>query len=571
MNKQAPWLKYYHGVPLTIDYPDVSMSALVARAAEQYPDNAAYTFMGRTTNYTQMMQEIHACAKAFQAIGIRRGDRVTICMPNLPQTVVSFYALNQIGAIANMIHPLSSEGEIAFFLRESDSVAAVILDQFYDKFAPLLGTGRFRQMVVANVGDALGTIKKIGYRILQRKNSGSVVYSDRVLSWKKFLSGGGNASGGCEEPLRGKDPAAILYSGGTTGTTKGILLSNLNFNALALQTGAMAHCLIPGNSMLAVMPMFHGFGLGVCIHLMLTGGCRCILVPRFNAKSYAELLRTQKPNYIAGVPTLYEAILHNPDMEGVDLSCLFGVFSGGDSLSIELKKNFDRFLKEHNASVQIREGYGTTECVTASCLTPYDTSRVGSIGLPFPDTFYQIVEPGTTEEVPFGEEGEICISGPSVMMEYINQPKETADTLRIHADGKRWLHTGDLGVIDEDGFVYYKQRIKRMIISSGYSIYPSQLESIIDGCPLVQASCVIGVPDPYKMQKVKAFVILEKGILPTDAIREEILAYCRKNIAKYSMPYEIEFREEFPKTRVGKIAYTVLEAEEADRLRLKAE
>lgn len=571
MNKEAPWLKFYKDVPHTIDYPDISMSALVARAAEQYPENAAYTFMGKTTNYTQMMHDIRECAKAFKAFGIRRGDRVTICMPNLPQTVVSFYALNMIGAVANMVHPLSSEGEIEFFLKESDSVAAVTLDQFYEKFQRLLGTGRFQKIIVANVGDALGKIKKIGYRLMELKNSYDVSYSDCVVSWKKFLSGAAGYAGTYEEPLCGKDPAAILYSGGTTGTTKGILLSNLNFNALALQTGAMAHCLIPGNSMLAVMPMFHGFGLGVCIHLMLTGGCRCILVPRFNAKSYAELLRTQQPNYIAGVPTLYEAILHNPDMDGVDLSCLLGVFSGGDSLSIELKKNFDRFLKEHHASVQIREGYGTTECVTASCLTPYDTARVGSIGLPFPDTFYKIVKPGTTEAVPYGEEGEICINGPSVMMEYINQPQETADTLRIHADGARWLHTGDLGVMDEDGFVYYKQRIKRMIISSGYSIYPSQLESVIDGCALVQSSCVIGVPDPYKMQKVKAFVVPAAGIAPTDAAREEIFAYCRKYIAKYSMPYEIEFREEFPKTRVGKIAYTVLEAEEAEKLRLKAQ
>ena len=269
----------------------------------------------------------------------------------------------------------------------------------------------------------------------------------------------------------------------------------------------------------------------------------------------------QKPNLIPGVPTLFEALLRADNLEGADLSFLKGIFSGGDSLSPELKKKVDAFLKDHGCSEQIREGYGTTECVTASCLTPKNYARQGSIGVPFPDTFYKIVEPGTTNEVEANIEGEICISGPTVMLGYMDNPEETRQTLRRHYDGRIWLHTGDLGHMDQDGFVYFRQRIKRMIVTSGYNVYPSQLENIIDANEKVLMSCVIGVKDPYRVQKVKAYVVPMPGVEPTEELKKEILEYCSGRIAKYAMPREIEFRKELPKTLVGKVAYRVLEEE----------
>ena len=266
------------------------------------------------------------------------------------------------------------------------------------------------------------------------------------------------------------------------------------------------------------------------------------------------------------MPTLYEALLRLKTMDGADLSCLKGVFSGGDSLSVELKKKFDKFLKDHNASIQVREGYGTTETVTACCLTPVERFKEGSIGIPFPDTYIKIVEPGTDRELPYGEEGEILLAGPTVMMEYMKHPDETAQTLRHHADGLTWVYTGDLGTMDDEGFIYFKGRAKRMIISSGYNVYPGQLENILDAHPAVQMSCVIGVPDPYKMQKVKAFVKLSAGYEPTEETKNMILAYCREHIAKYAMPYDIAFKDDMPKTLVGKVAYRVLEEEELKRI-----
>ena len=271
------------------------------------------------------------------------------------------------------------------------------------------------------------------------------------------------------------------------------------------------------------------------------------------------------------MPTLYEALLRLPSMDKADLSCLKGVFSGGDSLSVELKKKVDKFLYDHRSMVQVREGYGTTETVTASCLTPIHMAKEGSIGLPFPDMYFKIVEPGTDVEVPYGQEGEILMAGPTVMKEYVNHPEETAQTLRHHADGLTWVYTGDLGVMDADGFVYFRGRKKRMIITSGYNVYPGQLENILDANPMVQMSCVIGVPDPYKMQKVKAFVMLASGVEPTQETEDNLMRYCRQHIAKYALPYDIEFRKTLPTTLVGKVAYRELEDEEEARLNRKAE
>ncbi|HIR07111.1 MAG TPA: acyl--CoA ligase [Candidatus Pullichristensenella stercoripullorum] len=561
---KAPWLKYYGNTPHSIDYPEKTMYEMIEDSARRYPGNIAYEFMGKKTDYRTFLARIQATAKALWAFGIRKGDRVTIAMPNSPQAVDAFYALNRIGAIPTMIHPLSAPGEIAFYLNASKSKAILTLDQFYPKVAEILPALEHPvKVLIARIRDELKAPLRYAFIMTKGRKLPKLPKSDKYTFWNDFMDAGA-AQDTQLPPIDGKarEGAVILYSGGTTGTTKGILLSNLNFNALALQTAAMSgYTDLHGMKMLSVMPIFHGFGLGIGIHTALVVGATCILVPQFTISTYAKLLKKKKPNLIPGVPTLFEALLRADKLENANLSFLRGVFSGGDSLSIELKTKVDKFLKEHNSPVPIREGYGTTECVTASCLTPLGYYREGSIGVPFPDTYYKIVKPGTTDEVPNGEEGEIVLSGPTVMLGYVDNPEETAMTLREHADGRIWLHTGDLGTMDADGFVYFRQRIKRMIVTSGYNVYPSQLENIIDGHEKVLYSCVIGVKDPYKMQKVKAYVVLRPGVQPSDEVKREILKYCEKHIARYAMPYDIEFREELPKTLVGKVAYRKLEEE----------
>ena len=568
---KTPWLKNYGDVPFHLQYQECSMWEAIEKIVEKYPNYTAYIFMGKKTTYKEFAQNVEICARALKAIGIRVGDRITICMPNCPQTVIMFYAVNLVGAVANMVHPLSSEREIEFYIKESKSIAAITLDQFYHKFEAIRENVELSNIIIARIKDELSKPIRAGYMLTEGRKIEKIPKDAPVTIWNYFMDQGRHYHWKYRAVRDPHDPAVILYSGGTTGVTKGILLSNYNFNALGAQIIATNPMFRPGDSMLAVMPMFHGFGLGVSIHSMLMNGGQCVLVPRFTAESYAKLIKRYKCNFIAGVPTLYEALLRQPVMDGVDLSCLKGVFSGGDSLSVELKKRFDKFLYDHNASIQVREGYGTTECVTASCLTPTHVYKEGSIGQPFPDTYYCIVKPGTQEELPYGEEGEICISGPTVMLGYLDHPEETAQTLQVHPDGRTWVHTGDLGTMDDEGFIYFRQRLKRMIVTSGYNVYPSQLENILDAHELVQMSCVIGVPDPLKIQKVKAFVMLKPGVEPTQANKDILMAYCRKNIAKYAMPYDIEFREQLPKTLVGKVAYRVLEEEELTKIKAAKE
>lgn len=563
---EMPWKTQVGDAPLTLEYTNGSIYDKVEAIAKAYPNQVAFDFMGKSTTYKHMLQEINACAKSLKTIGVRENDRVTIAMPNCPQAIYMLYAVNLVGAVANMVHPLSAEKEIENYLNMSNSVTVVTLDQFYNKIEAIRANTKVVNVILARIKDELSRPIKAGYMLTDGRKIAKIPADAPVIQWPQFMKLGKACFWDYKVKRKPEDPAAILYSGGTTGTTKGIVLSNLNFNALSDQVMAANPMFRVGDKMLAAMPLFHGFGLGVCIHTMLSSGGRCILVPRFTAKSYAKLITKYKCNFIAGVPTLYEALLRLPSMDRANLSCLKGVFSGGDSLSVELKKKFDTFLYDHKASIQIREGYGTTECVTASCLTPPLKFKEGSIGIPFPDTYYKIVKPGTDEELPYGEEGEIVLAGPTVMCGYLDMPEETANTLRVHKDGLTWIHTGDLGTMDDEGYVYFHGRAKRMIISSGYNIYPAQLENIFDAHEFVHMSCIIGVPDDYKMEKVKAFVMLKEGVSKSDETKSKLLAYAKKNIAKYAMPYDIEFRDELPTTLVGKVAYRKLEEEELAKI-----
>lgn len=570
ITKRIPWKKTSKAsdIPLSLDYFDGSMYDKIESVAKKYPNQIAFNFMGRATTYKKMCEQIEKCAKALKVLGVRENDCVTIAMPNCPQAIYMFYAVNLVGGIANMIHPLSAEKEIEHYLIVSNSVTAVTLDQFYHKFEKIRDNTPLVNIIIASIKDELSKPIKAGYMLTEGLKIKRIPHDAPVIRWEQFMKLSKSCFYKYRVPRIGKNPAVMLYSGGTTGTTKGIVLTNKNFNALSQQIVATNPMFKVGDKMLAAMPLFHGFGLGVCIHSMLANGGRCILIPRFTPKSYAKQIVKYKCNFIAGVPTLFEALLRLPSMEGADLSYLKGVFSGGDSLSIELKKKFDDFLKRHGAHIQVREGYGMTETVTACCLTPPSMYKEGSIGIPFPDTFIKIVEPDTDKELPYGEEGELLLAGPTVMKRYWDNPKETNLTLRkSKVDGLTWVHSGDLGTMDKDGYIYFKGRAKRMIITSGYNVYPSHLENIFDSHPYVQMSCIIGIPDSYKMEKVKAFVTLKNGVEKNEETKKSIMDYARKHLAKYEMPYDLEFKDDMPKTLVGKVAYRKLEEEEIAKIK----
>lgn len=562
---KTPWYESYGDIPQHLEYPDCSLYDMIVEVKNEHPNNISYNYYGTKVTYKQFIKQIDDAAKSFKNLGVEKGDKVTICMPNTPEAIISFYALNKIGAIANMVHPLSSENEIKNFLNTSESVAIVTINVAVKKISNIINDTNVKYTIVVSPKDSMPKALGVGYFLTTGRKI--KIHSDKrfVMSWKQFIDNGKHYEQETNEHTKGNYPAAILYSGGTSGTPKGIIHSNLAFNSVAISGVTVCGNLKAGDSILAIMPVFHGFGIGIGIHTFQVLGGTSILIPQFSVKEFHKYLSKYKPNVIAGVPTLFEALLTNKKINKMDLSYLKVLFSGGDSLSKNLKEEIDQFLKDHKSTIQVREGYGLTECLAGTCLTPTTMYRDDSIGLPYPDFYYKIVEPNTQTELPYGEVGEMCISGPSVMMGYLNEPKETAHALQLHEDGMLWLHTGDLGCMDSDGWVYFKQRLKRMIISSGYNVYPQYIESVIDSHPDVLMSTVIGIPHPYKIQVAKAFIVLKEGVKPTSEVKKSIIEHCKKNIAKYSLPYEYEYRESLPRTLVGKVAYRELEKEEQEK------
>lgn len=554
-NVETNWYGSYADMPKSLDYPDYSLYESIVKSASKYPDNISYDYFGVKVSYKKFLEQIDLAANSFLELGIKKGDKVTICMPNTPEAIISFYALNKIGAISNMIHPLSAENEIKYYLQVSESVAVLTIDIAFNKFKNIICETKVQHIIVASPSDSMSKTMKFLYRLTQ--DTVKVPKSKNILSWKQFVKLGKNSTLNVNEHTDGSYPAAILYSGGTTGKPKGIVLSNLNFNSLALQ-GLVFAKVTNEDSILALMPIFHGFGLGVCIHTVQSFGATSILIPKFDLGNFHKLFNKYKPTVLAGVPSLWESMIKNENMESIDLSYLKIVISGGDSLSVSLKRRMDQFLADHGASIQVREGYGLTECVTGTCLNPSHKCKEGSVGIPYPDTYYKIVKPNTTEKVGVNEEGEICLSAPTVMLEYLKEPEETDNVLKVHDDGLKWLHTGDLGYMDDEGWVYFKTRIKRLIISNGYNIYPEHLENILDSHPLIHVSTVIGIPHVYKKQVPKAFIVLKNDVVLSEEVKNSIVDYCKKNLAQYAMPYDFEYMDELPKTLVNKVDYIKL-------------
>ena len=560
-NIKTPWLKYYkEGVPAHLNYPKGTMVGYFLEAVARYPENIAIEYYGRTYTYRAFYEMIRDTAKSLKSQGVKEGDTIAICMPNTPEAILMFYAANMVGALVSLIHPLSAEKEIQNYINGSGATFLLSLDLVYDKVHNIVDNTCIKKIVIASAGDSLKTIKKFLYKFKNRGTIPKIELTDDIMTWNEFINYGYDYQGEIACLKGANDPAVILYSGGTSGDPKGILLTNMNFNALALSCHKMIEQSGEGESILAILPIFHGFGLGVCIHTTLGCGMRVVLVPNFNPKDFGKLLHKHKISIVCGVPSLFES-LTKTSVGKNDLSKLKSAISGGDFMSKDLKNKVDTYFREHGSNAEIRVGYGLTEASAAICVTPTGEYRESSIGVPFPDTYIKVVRVGTHDEVPYGEDGEICISGPTVMMGYLNNLEETIQTLQIHEDGRTWLHTGDVGSMDKDGFVYFKQRVKRIIISNGYNLYPSYIETIINSHPDVFTSTVIGIPHPKKVQVAKAYIVLKDGVKPSKDVEKSIRLHCEKNLARYSLPTVYEFRESLPKTLVGKVAYRELEKE----------
>lgn len=565
----ARWAKYYSKKEMNLDVPNMSIyQQLKQRSLDgNFKDNIALEYFGTKITYSEMFKNIDKTARALRSQGVRRGDVVTVLSANIPEALYSFYALNKIGAVANMVHPLSGENEIKEALQRYSTAMLIAMDVSYAKVKNIIDDTEVYKTVIISAKDSMNPLLKIGYEITQgRKVEKPKKSNKNFMYWKDFIATGENYTKDKVAEITKRDtPAVILHSGGTTGTPKGIVLSNGNFNAAVIQALTVMKTVSEKDSVLAIMPIFHGFGLSVSINDILSLGAKVILIPTFKASEFDKLLTKHKPSVLVGVPTLFEALMSNERMKDVNLSHVKFVVSGGDTLNKARIKKLNEFLHEHGANASLLQGYGMTEAVAAVCLDPYFAPRPGTIGIPFPGNYLKIVKPGTHIEADVDEDGELCICGPTVMLGYYNNEEETNSALHIHDDGNVWLHSGDIASMDKDGYITYKQRLKRMIVTSGYNVYPSQIEEVIERHPGVMDCSVIGVPHPYKIEVAKAYIALKSGYKDTPQLRQELIELCKKNLAAYSVPKEFEFRKSLPKTLIGKVDFRKLQQENMEK------
>ena len=543
MNRsKTVWYEHQEKSTWRPDYPEFSMYRFLVEAAAKWPGLTALEFEGKKTAFSKLIEQIHTAARAFIGMGIKAADFVTIISPNIPQAVVAFYALNAIGAVANLLHPMLSPPEMKKAIVETDSKLILVLDMFEEKVKDL-GI----PIVSMRISDALPTTKGILYRLVKERAPLN------GLSWKDFLQIG-KTRAFSEHKGAGNDLAVIMYSGGTSGESKGIMLTNRNFNALAIQAyDTMGIADVSGMKCLSILPIFHGTGLGITVHSMLTNGICSVLVPKFDPHKTCKLIFKEKIEYLFGVPAFYEALTRCPEIEKQSCSFMTVLGSCGDKLPEKTRQRMNKYLKKSGAPCTLTNGYGMTECTAGCCYEPYFGKKPGTSGIMNPDNLCKIVEPGTERELPTGEIGELCIAGPLVMKGYYNRPEETAKTLRVHEDGITWLHSGDAFSVDKDGFLTFHQRLDRMFIVSGFNIYPSNIEEVILSVPGVLQCCVVGKKVPVVGRKIVAYVA---GLRNSE---KDIRAACAANLPEYSQPSEIIFLDEFPKTKMNKVDYKELE------------
>lgn len=556
------WSEHHGAGNFIKEYPDYSMFTHLQNTAKKHPDYIALEFQGKKTSFSEMIEQIELIAQSLLASGIKKGDYVSIVAPNTPQALNMVYAINRIGAIANMIHPLLSPVETKRLIENVNSVAVLTFDILSDKFSEISWDADCKPLlIVGRIVDALpGYIKPI-YK-LKNKTKLNFNSEHNVVIWSDFIKKGKALKDKLPpDDGKGDDVAIVLYSGGTTGLPKGVLLQNKAFNAMAVQSSEIKPydtADTAGKKVLALMPLFHGFGLAMCIHVMISFGCHLFLVPKFDYNACAKLIFNKKISYIYAVPALYEALVRTEEIEKKDLSFIEMIAISGDKCDAKLINRMNKYLEKGNSKARMMEAYGLTESVSGVCINPFFAMRKDSAGIPFPDNEIKIVELGTQKALEPGNDGEICVKGPTMMKGYYNNEAETALALQTHEDGEVWLHTGDIGCIDEDGYLYYRQRSSRMIIMAGNNVYPTQIENEINQCDDVLTSCVIGVSTKGMGQRIIAVVQPTSMQINLDELRKEIIEKCEKNVAAYAMPQEIVFREILPKTAMGKVNFRAL-------------
>lgn len=550
--------KYYTKEELNIKIPDKSIYEYLAEKAFNYSEGYAYNYFNKKYTYKNLMDYIELCAKSLKSIGIKENDVVTICMPNTPEAIISILAVNKIGAVADLIHPLSSEEEIKNYINRDKSKLLIAINVCFSKIKNIKDDINVKEIVIVNASDSMPLLLNLGYNLTEKRKT--VEKGNFYMFWKDFLTLG-NKYSGKTFVKRGKDDfACLLHSGGTTGTPKGIMLSNRAFLAISIQGVSAFPKLEYQDTILCILPIFHSFGLIVCIYAPLTYGMTCQLVPQFDAKRFDKLLSKYQPNVMAGVPTLFEALLKNEHMKNVDLSNIKYLISGGDTLNPKRNKVVNEFLQKHGCSVPVTQGYGMTETCGPITFGANGSGKLGSCGVAMPGNDIKIIDPETKKVLKTGETGEIVAYSEALMMGYFEDVKATDEAI-MKIGGKKYIKTGDLGYLDEDGVLYYSGRIKRIIISSGYNVYPQYVEEVMMSNKYIKECCVIGKPHAYKKEIPILYVVLDPKYELNYTIKKNIMDYAKQHLAHYMIPKDYIYREELPHTLIGKVDYNKLKEE----------
>lgn len=551
---EKPWLAHYPPeVPHTLKYPSMPVQEYLTKAYEKFPQKVAIHFMGKELTYEELYQSSMKFANYLQKLGIKKGDRVSIMLPNCPQAVISFYGILYAGGVVVMTNPLYTEREISYQMKDSGAKAIIGLDILFPRISKVLKETDLENVIVTGIKDYLAFPKNLVYPFIQKKQYGMTVKVEHRGINHLFTEIMKTAQPTVvETPFDFEEDLALLqYTGGTTGSPKGVMLTHKNLISNATMCDSWLYKTKDGEeTIMGIIPLFHVYGLTTVLILSVMQGNKMVLLPKFDPETALKTINKQKPTLFPGAPTLYIGLMNHPDIAKYDLSSIEACLSGSAPLPAEVQEKFEKLT-----GGKLVEGYGLTETspVTHSNLVWGERTK-GSIGLPYPDTDCKIFQTGTTTPVPNGEIGEIAIKGPQVMKGYWNKPEETAATI---VDG--WLLTGDLGYMDDEGHFFIVDRKKDMIIAGGFNIYPREIEEVLYEHEAVQECVVAGIPDPYRGETVKAYIVLKEGYNVTE---EELNTHCREHLASFKVPRVYEFRKELPKTAVGKILRRSLVDEE---------
>lgn len=556
-----PWLKYFDQEVLDTHLPECTVYEYLWENNRDHLEDTALNYFDRKITYHEVFSNIDNATNAFARLGIRAGDIVVMTTVTIPETIYAFYALNRLGAISNMVDPRTSIDGIRDYILEVNARWVLTIDVAYPKIEKAINGTSVERVIVTSPADSLPVAKGLLFHMANRLKGAVPKLNHISIQWKRFLKNGDGVLPKLV-PYKKDSCCVIVHTGGTTGAPKGVMLSNDNLNVMALQYRLLGVDFNRKQNFLNIMPPFIAYGVVLGVHMPLVLGLNDVLIPQFDPEKFAELIVKYRPAHLLGVPSHYEKLRTSPKMEGCDLHFFESAGAGGDAITAKFEVDINHFLQTHNSKYQIAKGYGMTEISSAATACHGTVNKLQSVGIPHLFTTVTVFSPDTGEELKVGEQGEICMCAPTVMLGYYHNEKETSAILKKHSDGKLWIHSGDIGHMDEDGFLYIDGRLKRVIIRhDGFKVFPSLIENTVSSHEDVVACCAVGVPDvSYHHGKLPVvFVSLNDGSNDKRDIKSQLVELCEKNLPEYAQPVEFYFCDTLPLTSIGKIDYLALE------------